>query len=247
MIRLRSTVLVPLLGLLFLLSLAALAAGGGSSPDAAGPKEEPAALLDASPEGGAVAQVASAEQEAPLRLAQVEPAAVRSAQAPADPEPEPRASAPSARTGLLSTDSDQPLSIKADELEAIELPNGGRQLLFNRSVQVEQGDLTVRSNRLEAHYAAGSSQPERLVASGKVLVRQRARELSCDHATYFPAAERLECVGSARLRDGDNRVQGERIEILFAEDRIRVKGGAVVHVAPEQKQRASAAGGGATP
>jgi lipopolysaccharide transport protein LptA len=171
------------------------------------------------------------------------PAAIL-AQAPgvAAPAPADRAAKPSgAPTGLLSSDSDQPLSIKADELEAIEMPNGTRQLLFNRSVHVEQGELLVRSDRLEAYYVAGASQPERLVADGNVRVRQGERDLSCGKATYFPAAERLECVGNALLRDGENRVQGERIDFLFKEDRIRVKGGAVVNVAPERKTPAAKA------
>jgi lipopolysaccharide transport protein LptA len=105
-------------------------------------------------------------------------------------------------------------------------------------VNVEQGDLLVRSDRLEAHYASGASQPERLVANGNVRVRQRDRDLSCNKATYFPSAERLECVGNALLRDGENRVQGDRIDFLFKEDRIRVKGGAVVNVTPERKKPA---------
>jgi lipopolysaccharide transport protein LptA len=167
-----------------------------------------------------------------------------SAPAPADSESRQAANAP---TGLLSADSDQPLSIKADELEAIEMPNGTRQLLFNRSVHVEQGELLVRSDRLEAYYAAGASQPERLVANGNVRVRQRERDLSCGKATYFPAAERLECVGNALLRDGENRVAGERIDFLFKEDRIRVKGGAVVNVAPERKKPAAKAPATRTP
>jgi lipopolysaccharide transport protein LptA len=191
-------------------------------------------------EGSEVAEIARQVAQATQPSAGAEPETARTASRPATgtlPRP----------GGVLSTDSDQPLSINAEELEAIELPNGSRQLLFNRSVHVEQGELSVHSNRLEAHYAAGASQPERLVANGQVRVSQRERgtgrlrELSCNAATYFPASERLECVGNAELRDGDNRVRGERIEIRFQEDRIRVTGGAVVNVAPERKPAKDAA------
>jgi lipopolysaccharide export system protein LptA len=106
-------------------------------------------------------------------------------------------------------------------------------------VNVEQGGLLVRSNRLEAHYAAKATQPDRLVASGNVRVKQKSRELSCAKATYFPGDERLECVGNAQLLDGSNRVNGDRIEILFAQDRIRVKGGAVVNVVPDEDEDAA--------
>jgi lipopolysaccharide transport protein LptA len=178
---------------------------------------------------------------APIRLAQREPAA---AEPPAESGPQTASAPPSApaarQPGLLQVDTDQPLTIKADELEAVELPDGGRRLVFNRSVNVDQGGLAVRSSRLEAHYPPNATQPDRLVASGSVLVRQKTRELSCAKATYFPAEERLECAGDALLRDGANRVSGESIEILFGEDRIRVKGGAVVNVAPDKKKPTTA-------
>jgi lipopolysaccharide export system protein LptA len=179
----------------------------------------------------------SAPDAAPVRLAQ---AGAPAANPPAVEARPPAAEAtPEAGPGLLNIESGHPLSITADELEAIELPDGRRQLLFNRSVNVEQGGLLVRSNRLEAHYAAKATQPDRLVASGNVRVKQKSRELSCAKATYFPGDERLECVGNAQLLDGSNRVNGDRIEILFAQDRIRVKGGAVVNVVPDEDEDAA--------
>jgi lipopolysaccharide export system protein LptA len=179
----------------------------------------------------------SAPDAAPVRLAQ---AGAPAANPPAVEARPPAAEAtPEAGPGLLNIESGHPLSITADELEAIELPDGRRQLLFNRSVNVEQGGLLVRSNRLEAHYAAKATQPDRLVASGNVRVKQKSRELSCAKATYFPRDERLECVGNAQLLDGSNRVNGDRIEILFAQDRIRVKGGAVVNFVPDEDEDAA--------
>jgi lipopolysaccharide export system protein LptA len=179
----------------------------------------------------------SAPDAAPVRLAQ---AGAPAANPPAVEARPPAAEAtPEAGPGLLNIESGHPLSITADELEAIELPDGRRQLLFNRSVNVEQGGLLVRSNRLEAHYAAKATQPDRLVASGNVRVKQKSRELSCAKATYFPGDERLEWVGNAQLLDGSNRVNGDRIEILFAQDRIRVKGGAVVNVVPDEDEDAA--------
>jgi len=151
------------------------------------------------------------------------------------------AAKPATRGGMLRIDTKQPLSIKADELEAIEEPDGRRRLVFNRKVNVDQGGLLVQSDRLEAYYPAKATQPDRLVASGNVRVRQKARELSCARATYYPAREQLECSGNALLRDGANRVSGDTIEILFSEDRIRVKGGAVVNVAPESRPEPKAA------
>lgn len=211
----------------------------GSSPPAVEPKEDPAPGLQEAPEGIALPED-SAAQPATIRVAAEASPAPGTAPADAAAPPAPAADPePATGAGLLNIESGQPLSITADELEAIELPDGRRQLLFNRSVSVEQGGLWVHADRLEAHYPAKASQPDRLRASGNVRVKQKNRELSCESATYFPAEERLECVGNARLRDGSNQVDGERIEILFAQDRIRVQGGAVVNVAPDDEKAAA--------
>jgi lipopolysaccharide export system protein LptA len=140
-----------------------------------------------------------------------------------------------ARKGLLAAEPGEPLSIKADELEAME-EGGARRLRFTRSVHVQQGDLGVDADNLEAFYPNGATQPDRLVASGRVRVRQRARQLSCDAATYYQREERLVCTGHAELREGEDRVRGEQIEIFFEQNRVRVKGGAVVNVTPERKR-----------
>lgn len=204
-------------------------ASARSSGPPDGPKEAEAPVERVAPEGNAVPGSAGE----PIRLAANE----QESAAPAQPEAQAAATPPTAtRGGLLQVDTDQPLSIKADELEAIEEPDGRRRLVFSRKVNVDQGGLQVQSDRLEALYPANATQPDRLVAIGNVRVRQKTRELSCARATYFPARERLECTGNAQLRDGANRVTGETIEILFGEDRIRVKGGAVVNVAPQKKE-----------
>jgi lipopolysaccharide transport protein LptA len=130
---------------------------------------------------------------------------------------------------LFPVGGEGPLSIRSDELEAIE-QGGRRTLLFRRNVHVSQGNLRLKSDRLEAIYPPGSSQPERLVASGGVQVAQLGREMLCDEATYFHGDQRLLCVGNAELREGDDRVQGKEIEILLKTNRIKVKGGAILNV-----------------
>lgn len=235
---------------LLLLSTACDPAGAAAPSSTAErpPKEGSAPVESDAPEG-----IAVASSSEPIRLAESEQAPAPAAEPVAAAAPaQPAASPPAApQRGLLQIDSDDPLSIQADELEAVEMPNGGRRLVFNRKVNVDQGGLKVQSDRLEAQYPPEASQPDRLIASGNVRVRQDKRELSCARAIYFPAQERLECTGNALLRDGANRVSGETIEILFSEDRIRVKGGAVVNVAPDKERKkekaAPAAAAAATP
>lgn len=136
---------------------------------------------------------------------------------------------------------DQPLSIRSDELEAVE-EAGRRRLLFVRNVNVEQGDLRVRSDRLEALYPPGGNQPDKLVATGSVRVSQRDKTMLCDAATYFQTEDRLVCTGNAELRQGKDRVRGKEIEIFVKTNRVKVKGGAVVNVAGDSGAKAPAKG-----
>ncbi len=126
---------------------------------------------------------------------------------------------------------DKPLSIRSDELEAIET-EGRRRLLFTSNVHIEQGDLLVNSDRLEAFYPPGGSQPDKLVASGHVEVKQLKRRMLCEKATYFQTEDRLLCVGNAELQQGDDRVRGREIEIFTKQSRVKVRGGATVNVTP---------------
>lgn len=135
---------------------------------------------------------------------------------------------------------DKPLSIRSDELEAIET-DGRRKLLFTSNVHIEQGDLLVNSDRLEAFYPPGGSQPDKLVATGHVQVRQLERKMLCDKATYFQTEDRLLCVGNAELQQGDDRVRGREIEIFTKESRVKVRGGATVNVVPSKSEKKPAA------
>ena len=141
---------------------------------------------------------------------------------------------------------DKPLSIRSDELEAIEA-DGRRRLLFTSNVQIDQGDLRVNSDRLEAFYPPGGSQPDKLVASGHVRVSQLKRRMLCDNATFFQTEDRLLCVGNAELQQGDDRVRGREIEIFIKQNRVKVKGGATVNVTPSQDGKQPAAEAKAAP
>jgi lipopolysaccharide transport protein LptA len=146
-----------------------------------------------------------------------------SAEPPTSPAPPKSA----ARSFGISFEGDQPVSIRSDELEAIEI-DGTRRLLFTDNVVVTQDDVTIRSNRLEAFYPAETSQPDRLLASGRVRMTQGEREARCDEATYERAKDMLICRGNAELRDGEDCVTGQWIEFDTAAETVKVKGGAKV-------------------
>jgi len=145
----------------------------------------------------------------------------------AGPPASPAPSKPASDAFGIDFDSDRPISIRSDELEAIKT-GGARRLLFTRNVVVTQDDTTIRSNRLEAFYPAEKNQPDRLVASGGVRMTQGKREARCDEATYERKDDLLICRGHAELREGEDCVVGEWIEFDTAAETVNVKGGAKV-------------------
>ena len=162
---------------------------------------------------------------APLAGAQSPGVAIGVADVSAAPDP---LGAPAARGGALRSkndpfgmtgfDSDQPLSIHSDELEASQT-GGARRLVFSKNVKVEQGDLQLESARLEAFYPENASQPDRLVASGDVHVVQGTREARCDEAIYY----RTEDLSGVR---GPCRASRWRRSRRRRGDRVRPRGGA---------------------
>jgi lipopolysaccharide export system protein LptA len=159
------------------------------------------------------------------------------------------AAAPSPKTalapgGALPIDvgglkKDAPLNIQSDELEAISTDKSKR-FLFTGNVRVSQDVMSLKSDRLEAFYPPDSNDPDRLVATGRVIVTQRDQEARCDTATYLKADQRIFCRGNAEMRQGEDRVRGKEIEIRLDTDQLFVRGGAEVHIQPKAKPNAPA-------
>jgi lipopolysaccharide transport protein LptA len=131
-------------------------------------------------------------------------------------------------------DSDRPVSIRSDELESSKT-QGTRKLVFIRNVVVEQDDVTIRSQRLEAFYPPDASQPSRMIASGQVFLSNGRYEARCDRATYLRAEDTLTCTGNAEMREDDDCVAGEWIVFDLEAETIKVGGGATVVLGGEKK------------
>jgi lipopolysaccharide export system protein LptA len=137
---------------------------------------------------------------------------------------------------------DAPLNIQSDELEAIS-SDKSKRFLFTGNVRVSQDVMSLKADRLEAFYPPNSNDPDRLVATGRVVVAQRDQEARCDVATYMKAEQRIFCRGNAEMRQGEDRVRGKEIEIRLDTDQLIVRGGAEVHIQPKAKPAAPANGG----
>jgi len=119
------------------------------------------------------------------------------------------------------------ISIRSDELEVTQ-DGDQRHLVFSHAVRVEQGDVKLETDRLDAYYKAGESQPDRLVAQGSVQVVQGDRRARCDTATFYNEDRRVTCKGHAELQQGCDLVRGEEIQFDLREERVRVVGAASV-------------------
>ena len=127
----------------------------------------------------------------------------------------------------------QPLSIKADEMEAVEGAGGSRRFLFKRNVRLRQGEMFVRSRRMEAFYPPGSSEPATMIATGDVILRQAGRRAKCESATFYPREQRVVCRGNdAELEQGGTSLRGKEIEFFLDTERMVIRGGADVFMEP---------------
>jgi hypothetical protein len=156
----------------------------------------------------------------------------------ADPGP-PAATPPVSRAAErfgLSIDDGKPMSIQAQELEAMRDPAGAEQVVFQKAVEVVQGDLRIDCAWLEARYGADrSGGPERITARGEVRIRQPGVEVLCEEALFERVQKRARCLGGAAgasLRRGDDVVVGREIEFDLERSVFRVRGGATVTIEP---------------
>ncbi|MBC8188107.1 MAG: hypothetical protein H8E78_07880 [Proteobacteria bacterium] len=133
--------------------------------------------------------------------------------------------------------SDAPIEIKAEEAEIINRV-GGRRLIFQRNVHVQQANVSLRSDRLEALYRKGESEPRELRAEGRVAIDQGHSRAKCDRALYRREGNRLTCSGHAELIQGCDIVRGESIELNLAGDQARVTGAASIVIQPESEANA---------
>ena len=148
-----------------------------------------------------------------------------------------------ANLDLSGFDSDAPIEINAEEAEIVSRDRG-RELVFQRNVEVRQANVVLRSDRLEASYKKGESEPERLVAQGRVFVDQGGRRARCDRAVYLRSAQQLTCRGHAELVQGCDIVRGESIQFDLADDRARVEGAASIVIRPKRDEGDGCGDGG---
>jgi lipopolysaccharide transport protein LptA len=85
---------------------------------------------------------------------------------------------------------------------------------LNGDVRVQQGENTLRADRLETQFAENSRTPERFAAEGAVTFQASGAEGACDRLARSAAEDQFLLEGKpARVRRGPNEIEATRIEL----------------------------------
>lgn len=140
------------------------------------------------------------------------------------------ASAQSALSGG-TFDTNQPLEITADSLEVQQ----AKQLaIFEGNVQVEQGEIRMRANKLVVHYSDSKSSTSgapanirQIDATGKVFLSSPRETAQGDWGVYDVTNKHIDLQGNVVLTQGKNVLRGDKMTLNLVTGKSRVEGGPV--------------------
>ncbi|WP_246333181.1 LptA/OstA family protein [Aureimonas mangrovi] len=130
--------------------------------------------------------------------------------------------------GGLQVQGDQPIAIESDQLD---VDDRERIATFSGSVFVEQGETSMRAERLVVHYTqgadegedeaaparsnmpGGSNEIERLEASGQVEITSADQVATAEQADFDMATQIVVMSGDVVLSQGPNVATGCRLTI----------------------------------
>ena len=128
--------------------------------------------------------------------------------------------------GGVKVSADLPLQVISDELEMDQNVNTA---VFVGNVNVEQGDLTLKSARVLVEYGMieGASRPNqiiRLTASGGVTMTSPSETAEAAQAVYTIATREILMTGDVLVTQGLNTVSGERMVVYLDEGTAVMQG-----------------------
>jgi lipopolysaccharide export system protein LptA len=151
------------------------------------------------------------------------------------PTPRKDETTPGQRERQVGLESDEPVAIRAERLDAEERGDV-RLIVLEGDVVVVQSDVELRAARLEAGYPIGAQRPDRLTATGDVEISQGERQARCERAVYSQPPRRVECEGNAEMWDGRARVRGDVITLDLDAETVDVTGRTRLVVRPADSE-----------
>lgn len=117
---------------------------------------------------------------------------------------------------------DAPVVITSNWMEVDRKKN---TITYRGRVVATQADMTLKSERVVAHYSPDMKQLREVVAEGNVEVTQGDRVATGTRAVFNGAAQTITLTGNAKVKQGESEVSGARIILFIDEDRAVAEGG----------------------
>ena len=100
------------------------------------------------------------------------------------------------------------------------------RIIFSGHVEVRQGELLVKADRLEVTQERQSKQVSQMVATGKVHIVKGEQAATAERATFFGGEQKVVLTGNPHAWEVGSEVWGEEMVFLLAEKKMIVTGGA---------------------
>ncbi len=115
-----------------------------------------------------------------------------------------------------------PIHIISNRLDA---DNKKRVIVFSGHVVAKRSTLTLTCERLTVYYTPKGGEISKIVANGKVVIKQPPRSATCETAIFFQKNNKVVLMGSPVLSEGKNRVTGSKVTFFLDSDKTIIEGG----------------------
>jgi lipopolysaccharide transport protein LptA len=127
------------------------------------------------------------------------------------------AAAPALRSSAAAAGEEEPVTKPVTKIECrgpATADGFKRTVELKGDVRMQQGENTLRADRLEVQFAGNSRAPERFVAEGAVTFEASGAEGACDRLARSAVEDQLLLEGKpARVHRGANEIEAARIEL----------------------------------
>ena len=143
-------------------------------------------------------------------------------------------------TRFISQDQGRALSISSSKMT---LNNQMNTIVFEGDVIIEQDTMTLKADVVDVVFEAVSERENTLIdgverkrslstitATGDIKFIHGDRTVYANRVVYFKKDEVMVFTGSPNIREGLDKLKGEKITVYILEDRVVVEGGeAIIH------------------
>jgi lipopolysaccharide export system protein LptA len=163
------------------------------------------------------------------------------------------ASCVSAKDNVIGKQSDEPMEITSNRMEAF---NENKLVVFSGNAMAKQGNKVLKADQLFLYYKKEPDKKdktgtiatertgdlEKVEAKGKVSLIQGERVATGDEAIYYRDSAKIIMTGNAVLSEGKNSIKGDRVIVFLNENRGVVESNTKKQVKaiiyPQEKKKA---------